>query len=61
MALTELEQSLINTVIESQEQQAETIESLQKQVSSLTEQISKLSEAYNGIAQELLGPGPESS
>ena len=61
MALTELEQSLINTVMESQRQQGEIIESLQKQVSSLTEQINKLTEAYNGIAQELLGPGPENS
>ncbi len=51
MALTELEQKLINSLQESQQQQTETIKVLQTQISGLSSQVEQLIEAYNNLAQ----------
>jgi peptidoglycan hydrolase CwlO-like protein len=60
MALTELEQTLINTLQRSQQQQTETISSLRQQIKSLSAQVQELTDAYNKLARVYYN-GPESS
>jgi len=55
MALTELEQKLIDSVVKSQQQQTETISSLQKQIKSLSAQVEHLSKAYSSLARLYYG------